>query len=68
MKINSKYFPPYVRSFYHIDGLITKYGYVYIKFIKVMYGLKQGAIIDYNQLIYRIEPQSYDPLPFTTRL
>ena len=43
-------------------------GYVYIKIIKGMYGLKQAANIAYNQLILHMEPHSYYPVPFTTRL
>ena len=31
-----------------------------------MYGLKQAAIIAYNQLICHMKPQGYYPVPFTT--
>ena len=41
-------------------------GYVYIKIIKGMFGLKQAAIIVYNQLISHMDPQKYYPVPFTT--
>ena len=51
MRIHSKYFPPDIRDQYEIEGLIAADGYVYIKIIKGMYGLKQAAIIAYNQLI-----------------
>ena len=51
MRTNSKYFPPDIRDRYEIEGLIAVDGYVYIKIIKVMYGLKQATIIYYNQII-----------------
>ena len=57
--IHSKYFRPDIRVLYHIDGLISEYGYVYIKIIKGVYGLKQAAIISHNQLIYNMDPQGY---------
>ena len=66
IRIQSKYFPPDIRDRYDIEGLISADGYVYIKIIKVMYGLKQAIIIAYNQLIYHMDPHRYDPVPFTT--
>ena len=68
MRIHSKYFPPDIRDRYKVDGLIAADGHVYIKIIKVMYGLKQETFIAYNQLIYNMEPYVYYPLPFTTGL
>ena len=66
MKIYSKYFPPDIRARYHIYGLISADGYVYIKITKGMYGLKQAAIIAYNQLISHMDLHGYYPVPFTT--
>ena len=68
MRIHSKYFPPDIRYRYKIEELIVADGYVYIKIIKVMYGIKQAAIIAYNQLISHMEPHGYYPVPFTTGL
>ena len=51
MIIHSKYFPPYIRARYQIDGLVAADGYVYIKIVKGIYVLKQAAIIAYNQII-----------------
>ena len=45
IRIQSKYFPPDIRALYYIDVLISGDGYVYIKTIKGMYGLKQSFII-----------------------
>ena len=39
MRILSKYFPLGIRDRCNIEGLIAADGYVYIKFIKGMYGL-----------------------------
>ena len=33
-----------------------------------MYGLKQAAILAYNQLISHMNPHGYYPVPFTTGL
>ena len=68
MRIHSKYFPSDIRDRYYIEGLISADGYVYIKITRVIYGLNQAAIIDYNQLISYMEPHGYYPLPFTTVL
>ena len=68
MRMNSKYFPPEIRDQYKIEGLITANGYVYIKIIKGMYGIKQATIIAYNQLIYHMKPHGYYPVPFKTGL
>ena len=48
MIIHSKYPPPEIILLYKIDGIIAKYGYVYIKITKGIYGLKQTAIIAYK--------------------
>ena len=68
MRIHSKYFPPDIISLYQIDGVNSEDKYVYTKIIKGMYGLKQGAIIDFNQLISHMDTYVYYLLPFTTEL
>ena len=68
MSIHSKYSPPDVRDRYHIEVLIAADGYVYIKTINGMYGLKQAAIITYNQLIYHMDPHGYYTVPFKNGL
>ena len=59
MIIHSKYLPTEIRELYHIDGLISKYGYVYIKIAKGMYGLKQDFIIAHKQLISYMDTHGY---------
>ena len=51
MRIQSIYFPPDIISIYHIDEIIAEDGYVYIKIIKRMYGLKQSSIMSSNKII-----------------
>ena len=68
MRIHSKYFPPYIRDRCDIEGLILADGYVYIKIIKVMYGLNQASIIAYDKLILHMDPHGYYQVPFTTGL
>ena len=66
--IHSKYFSTDIIDQYQIDGLIAAYGYVYIKIIKGMYGLKQVSIISYNELLSHMEPHGYYSVPFKTGL
>ena len=40
MRIHSKYLPPDIIDQYKIEGLIAVDGYVHIKIIKGVYGLK----------------------------
>ena len=66
--IHSKYFPPDIRNRYNIEGLKAADRYLYIKIIKGMYGLKEVAIISYNQLISHMEPHGYYSAPSTNGL
>ena len=68
MRIHSEYFPPDIIELYQIHGLIAEDGYVHIKKIRGMYGLKQAAIIFYNQLVSHMYPHGYYPASFTIRL
>ena len=68
MSIHSKYSQPDVRDQYHIEVLVAADGYVYIKTINGMYGLKQAAIITYSQLISHTEPHGYYTVPFKNGL
>ena len=64
IRIHSKYFPTDIRDQYHIDGLIAACGYLYIKIIKGIYGIKQAYIISYNNLISHMDPHGYYPGTF----
>jgi hypothetical protein len=43
-------------------------GYVYLKICRGMYGLKEAAIIAFNQLVQKLAPYGYSPMPFTPGL
>ena len=64
MRIHLKCLPPDIRDRYDIEGLIAADGYLYIKIIKGMYGLKQAAIMAYNQLILYTGPHGCYTVPF----
>ena len=68
MRIHSKYFFDDVRQQYDIDSKIASDGYVYICIHKGMYGLKQAAVLAYNQLVRNLKPHGYFPCPFTAGL
>ena len=68
MKIHSKHFPPDIKELYHIYGIISEYGYVYIQIIKDVYEFIRKSFIYYNQLISHMDPHSYYFVPFTTGL
>jgi hypothetical protein len=40
-------------------------GYVYLEIWRSMYGLKEAAIIAFNQLVTQLAPAGYKPAPFT---
>ena len=66
MKIKLKYFPPDIISMYNLHDKVHSDGYVYIKIKKGMYGLKQAAILAYEQLVTNLKQHGYRPLPHTT--
>ena len=68
MRIHSKYFPPEIKAFYMIDPLIDSDGYVYVEIKKGIYGIKQAAVITYQQLVKHLDGHSYYPITFTTSL
>jgi hypothetical protein len=61
MKIRYKYFPEAIRTAYNLDNLVTDDGWVYIRIIKGMYGLKQAARIAYDLLKTRLATDGYSP-------
>ena len=68
MRIHSKYFTPEIKALYMIDSLIGSDGYVYVDINKGRYGLKQAAVIVYQQLVKKIDGHGYYPITFTTGL
>ena len=68
MRIHSKYFPPEMHDLYDITSKIATDSYVYVKIKRGMYGLKQAAILAYEQLVKNLKPHGYYPVPNTSGL
>ena len=65
MKVHIKYFPPDIIEKYKLRTIITKDNYIYIKIKKGMYGLKQAAILAYQQLVKNLARHGYYPVDTT---
>ena len=63
MKIHYKHFPDDIKEQYGIDELKTDNDYVYVKIKKGMYGLKQAAILAYENLMNNLRQYGYRPVP-----
>ena len=63
-----KYFPPYIIQWYNLYEKLSRDGYVYIKIKKVMYVLKQAAVLAYNNLVKNISSRGYVPFKYSTGL
>ena len=66
MRINYKYFPEDVRQQYDLANKVASDGYIYVRIKKGMYGLKQAAVLAYDQLVEHLAPHGYYPCPQTT--
>jgi len=55
MKIPYSLFPPDILAKYKLHDN-THNGYIYIQINRGMYGLKQAAILAYNQLVQHMQP------------
>jgi hypothetical protein len=69
MKVHKKYLPPEIISEYkltpeHFDSK----GYCYVEIRKGMYGLKEAAILAYEQLVAHLKPYGYYPVRQTPGL
>ena len=64
MKMHTKYIPDDIMQQYNLNELVYK-GYVYIQINKGMYGLKQAALLAYQQLQNFLCPAGYSPIPNT---
>ena len=50
------------------DIHIADGGYVYLKLRRGLYGLKEAGILAFNQLVKKLAPHGYEPVPFTPGL
>ena len=64
MKIPWKYFPTDIRTRYKLHDKVHK-DYIYVRIRRGMYGLKQAAILAYDQLVAHLKPHGYLPVPGT---
>ena len=68
MNINISIIPQENIDEYSLLEIVNDKGFVYIKTVKGMYGLKQAGIIAYQELIKHLEPYGYHPVKYTPRL
>ena len=65
MKVPLKHFPANIKKRYNLNSLIKPTEHVFIKIKKDMYGLKQAAILAYNNLIFNLKQDGYFPILHT---
>ena len=68
MRVRLKHFPPDIQERYHLKELATSDGWVYIRISKGMYGLRNAAILAYNNLRSKLLPFGYVPVEGTVGL
>ena len=62
MKVNYKYFPKDIRKRYDLANKVSSSGHIYIKMKMGMYGLKQAAILAYENLKQNLAQDRYKPV------
>ena len=68
MKVKIKYLPQDIIDHYNLQNLVTEDGYVFIRIDKGMYGLKNAAILAYDNLKKHLAPYGYFPVKGTVGL
>jgi hypothetical protein len=69
MRVHRRYVPREVIDEYGLtDDYFDSKGYVYLEIRKGMYGLKEAAILAYDQLKAHLAPHGYAPVRFTPGL
>ena len=68
MKVHISKFPDDIIERYDLRVKCDKNGFIFIQITKGMYGLKQAAILAYNQLVIALAPAGYYPAPHTVGL
>ena len=59
MKVQFRHIPEDIREQYNLKDKVTKDNCIYIKIKKDMYGLKQAAVLAYNNLKANLKPAGY---------
>ena len=68
MRVRAKHVPLDIIEYYNLRDLITNDGFIYIRIDKGMYGLKNAAILAYENLKQQLAPHGYFPVIGTTGL
>ena len=68
MRMHIRHMPQDIRDRYNITSLVHTDNYVYVKIKKGMYGLKQAAVLAYNNLVTVLKQHGYSPCPMSTGL
>ena len=68
MRVRLKYFPQDIIDRYQLQDKVAADGYVYIRIQKGMYGLKEAALLAYNNLKEHLQPFGYYPVEGTVGL
>ena len=62
MKVQARHIPADILLQYNLQDKVTNDNCVYIKIKKGMYGLKQAAVLAYNNLKKNLKPAGYTPI------
>ena len=65
MKMHWDEIPNDIKNTYSLQDKVDPEGHVHFRINKGMYGLKQAAILAYNQLKSNLAPHGYRPIPNT---
>ena len=69
MRIHRKYVTPEIMDEHHLtDAHFDSKGYCYVEIRKGMYGLKEAAVLAYDQLKAHLAPYGYAPVRYTPGL
>ena len=68
MKFDINNIPNEIITQYNLQLLVDNKGFVYVKIVKGMYGLKQAGIIAHKALIEHLKPYGYHPAKHTPGL
>ena len=68
MRVPFRHFPADIVRRYNLTNIVTKNGYIFIKIKKGMYGLKQAAVLAYNEFVKKLTPFGYFPIDTTNGL
>jgi hypothetical protein len=68
MRVDPSVIPQEIWDDPRYDIHVDEDGYVYLEIRRGMYGLKEAGIIAFNQLVKKLDPHGYEPMPFTPGL